>query len=83
MVRTGTGLVSDRAAILNETEALEETSIDFYAAVRSFYYQNRDFEISNESNGNGAPGVTPEGPTDGEDPFDALEEDPFDALEEE
>ena len=83
MVRTGTGLVSDRAAILNETETLEETSIDFYAAVRSFYYQNRDFEISNESNGNGAPAAAPEGPTDGEDPFEALEEDPFDALEEE
>ena len=46
--RTGTTVVSDRAAILPESEALEATSIDFYAAVRSFYYQNRDFEIRNE-----------------------------------
>lgn len=83
MARTGVGLVSDRAGILNETEALEETSIDFYAAVRSFYYQNRDFEIRNDSNGNGVPAAASEGPADSEDPFDSLEEDPFDALEEE
>ena len=79
-VRTGVGLVSARAAILNETEALEETSIDFYAAVRSFYYQNRDFEIRNESNGNGLPAGAP---AEEDDPFDGLEEDPFEALEEE
>lgn len=72
--RTGIELVSDRAAILNETEALEATSIDFYAAVRSFYYQNRDFEIRNQNNGSGSPVAAPEDPAEGEDPFDALEE---------
>ena len=46
-VESGINLVNDRAKVIKATDALESTSIDYYAAVRSFYYQNRDFEISN------------------------------------
>ena len=49
-VRSGkaaVGLISDRARIINETDALEATTVDFYAAIRSFYYQKRAFEIGN------------------------------------
>lgn len=46
-VKTGVGLISDRSRIINETDALEATAVDFYAAIRSFYYQNRAFEIGN------------------------------------
>ena len=46
-VETGIKMVSDRSKVIKETDSLESTSIDYYAAVRSFYYQNRDFEISN------------------------------------
>ena len=45
--KTAVGLISDRARIINETDALEATAVDFYAAIRSFYYQNRAFEIGN------------------------------------
>jgi phospholipid-binding lipoprotein MlaA len=39
--------VHARASTLDETEALESTSLDFYSAVRSLYFQNRDYEIRN------------------------------------
>jgi len=39
--------VDARSKTINDTEALEETSLDLYAAVRSFYHQNREFEILN------------------------------------
>ena len=50
-IKTGVELVSDRDQILDETDALEATSVDYYAAVRSLYVQNRRFEISNEGEG--------------------------------
>ncbi len=50
-IKTGVELVSDREQILDETDALEATSVDYYAAVRSLYVQNRRFEISNEGEG--------------------------------
>jgi phospholipid-binding lipoprotein MlaA len=40
-------LIHGRAATLEETESMEATSLDFYSAVRSLYFQNRDFEIRN------------------------------------
>ena len=46
-IKTGVQLISDRERILDETDTLEATSVDFYAAIRSFYYQNREFEIAN------------------------------------
>ena len=46
-IETGINTVSDRADVIGDTDTLEATSIDYYAAVRSFYFQNRDFEISN------------------------------------
>ena len=39
-----TGL-TERARYYNEIKALEESSIDYYAALRSGYYQNRQAEI--------------------------------------
>lgn len=46
-IETGINVVNDRAQVINDTDALEATSIDYYAAVRSFYFQNRRFEVSN------------------------------------
>jgi len=46
-VHTGSTVLSNRAEIIDETDSLEATSLDFYAAVRSFYVQNRDYEIAN------------------------------------
>ena len=80
-IETGVGLVNDRASIIQETDTLEATSLDYYAAVRSFYYQNRNFEIANgRGEAQGVPGANGglEQPLseelDGED-FDVLEED--------
>ena len=50
-IKTGVELVSDREQILDETDSLEATSVDYYAAVRSLYMQNREFEISNQREG--------------------------------
>ena len=59
---TGVGLVDARSRTIDDTETLEETSLDLYAAVRSLYSQNREFEIENRrvsdsvpSRGGGAP----------------------------
>lgn len=46
--------VDDRADELDSTKALEEGSIDFYAAMRSAYRQHRAFEIA-EAIGKAAP----------------------------
>jgi phospholipid-binding lipoprotein MlaA len=79
VVRTGLGLISDRAAILDESVAMEATSLDFYSAVRSFYYQHRDYEISNDSKA-AAPRMAPQssfrttrGPALDRDVYGALE----------
>lgn len=50
-------LVDARSRTIDETEALEATSLDFYAAVRSLYNQNREFEILN---GRPAPEALPD-----------------------
>lgn len=44
---TGVSLINTRSRTIDETETLEETSLDLYAAVRSLYSQNREFEIRN------------------------------------
>lgn len=44
---TGVSLVDGRSRTIDETETLEATSLDLYAAVRSLYNQNREFEIRN------------------------------------
>ena len=75
---TGINLVSDRADVIKDTDALEASSIDYYAAVRSFYFQNRAFEVSNGR-------VTAPGPEtldDSEDLYDGLEDEDLSGLEE-
>ena len=42
---TATGLIGRRAELLDVLADLKESSIDYYAAVRSLYYQNRNAEI--------------------------------------
>lgn len=42
---TGSAGLTERARHFEELKALEEGSIDFYAALRSGYYQNREAEI--------------------------------------
>ncbi len=54
---TAVSAVDARSRTIDETEALEETSLDFYAAVRSLYNQNREFEILN---GRPAPEALPD-----------------------
>ena len=80
-IETGVGLVNDRASIINETDTLEETSLDFYAAVRSFYYQNRDFEIANGRTEATSP-VSADEPVLEETNYDELEGEDFESLEE-
>ena len=50
--RTGLTLVEARAVTLDPLDELERSSLDFYAAIRSAYRQNRDFQIQQ-------PGKTP------------------------
>ena len=45
LLYTGTSGISTRERHLAELKALEDSSIDFYAALRSAYYQNRVAEI--------------------------------------
>lgn len=47
MARTGTSIVDNRSETIEATESLEATAIDFYASVRTLYYQNREHEIRN------------------------------------
>jgi phospholipid-binding lipoprotein MlaA len=47
MARTGTQAVSLREANLEQIDELERSSIDLYAAVRTFYYQYRENQIRN------------------------------------
>ena len=46
-VRTAGTAVDQRSKIIDEVNTLRENSIDYYAAVRSSYYQNRDAAIKN------------------------------------
>ena len=47
-LRTATNAVDQRSKIIDEVNALRDNSLDYYAAVRSSYYQNRKAAILNE-----------------------------------
>ena len=46
-VRTATNAIDQRSKIIDEVNALRNNSLDYYAAVRSSYYQNRKAAINN------------------------------------
>ncbi len=46
-MRTAANAVDQRSKIIDEVNALRDNSIDYYAAVRSSYYQNRKAAINN------------------------------------
>ena len=46
-VRTAANAVDQRSKIIDEVNALRDNSVDYYAAVRSSYYQNRKAAIMN------------------------------------
>ena len=46
-MRTATNAVDQRSKIIDEVNALRNNSIDYYAAVRSSYYQNRKAAVLN------------------------------------
>ena len=46
-MRTAANAVDQRSKIIDEVNALRDNSIDYYAAVRSSYYQNRKAAIDN------------------------------------
>lgn len=46
-LRTTVNAVDQRSKVIDEVNALRNNSIDYYAAVRSSYYQNRKAAINN------------------------------------
>ncbi len=46
-MRIATNAVDQRSKIIDEVNALRDNSLDYYAAVRSSYYQNRNAAINN------------------------------------
>ena len=46
-VRTTVNAIDRRSKIIEEVNTLRNNSVDFYAAVRSSYYQNRKAAIKN------------------------------------
>ncbi|MBI04519.1 MAG: hypothetical protein CMI96_01730 [Pelagibacteraceae bacterium] len=46
-MRTGVNAVDQRSKIIDEVNALRNNSVDYYATVRSSYYQNRKAAIDN------------------------------------
>ena len=46
-MRTAANAVDQRSMIIDEVNALRDNSVDYYAAVRSSYYQNRKAAIAN------------------------------------
>ena len=46
-MRTAVNAVDQRSKIIDEVNALRNNSLDYYAAVRSSYYQNRNAAINN------------------------------------
>ena len=46
-MRTAMNAVDQRSKIIDEVNALRDNSVDYYAAVRSSYYQNRNAAINN------------------------------------
>lgn len=51
-VKTATNAVDQRSRIIDEVNALRDNSLDYYAAVRSSYYQNRKAAIINKDDHN-------------------------------
>ena len=47
LFRTSINAVDQRSKIIDEVNALRNNSVDYYAAVRSSYYQNRKAAIKN------------------------------------
>lgn len=54
--RYGVGAVDERSKTLEASEDLEATSLDFYAVVRSLYWQNRQKLINNAGGSKAPPG---------------------------
>ena len=46
-MRTAVNAIDQRSKIIDEVNALRDNSVDYYAAVRSSYYQNREAAINN------------------------------------
>ena len=53
--RTATNAVDQRSKIIDEVNALRDNSLDYYAAVRSSYYQNRKAAILNNDDNTQTP----------------------------
>jgi phospholipid-binding lipoprotein MlaA len=53
--KTATNAVNDRSKIIDELNALRDNSLDYYAAVRSSYYQNRKAAIINDNDNTSMP----------------------------
>ena len=49
IIRTGMGVLDDRASTVDQVEQIERSSIDFYATTRSLYRQNRNAQIRGEA----------------------------------
>lgn len=54
-VRTATNAIDQRSRIIDEVNALRDNSLDYYAAVRSSYYQNRKAAILNNDDNTQTP----------------------------
>ena len=46
-LRVATNAVDQRSKIIDEVNAMRDNSVDYYATVRSSYYQNRKAAIQN------------------------------------
>jgi phospholipid-binding lipoprotein MlaA len=46
IVRSGMGVLDERAATLDQVESIERSSIDFYATTRNLYRQHRNAQIN-------------------------------------
>lgn len=54
-IRAGLGVVSDRAATIDQLDELKKESLDFYAAIRSLYQQQRAAAVATARHENLAP----------------------------
>ena len=54
-IRTTTNAIDQRSKIIDEVNALRNNSLDYYAAVRSSYYQNRKAAIINNDDSQQTP----------------------------
>ena len=54
-VKTASNAINDRSKIIDEVNALRDNSLDYYAAVRSSYYQNRKAAILNNNDNTSMP----------------------------